>query len=45
MKEVRDRAITVAVAVAKEVVAGQITAAQGNKLIDTSIAEIETKLH
>jgi F-type H+-transporting ATPase subunit b len=45
VKEVRDRAVTVAVAVAKEVVAKQITAAQGNKLIDASITDIETKLH
>ncbi|MEM6587449.1 MAG: F0F1 ATP synthase subunit B [Pseudomonadota bacterium] len=45
VKEVRDRAINVAVDVAKEVVAKQITAAQGNKLIDASIGDIETKLH
>ncbi|MEL7253441.1 MAG: F0F1 ATP synthase subunit B [Pseudomonadota bacterium] len=45
VKEVRDRAINVAVDVAKEVVAKQITAAQGNKLIDASISDIETKLH
>lgn len=45
VKEVRDRAINVAVDVAKEVVAKQITAAQGNKLIDGAISDIETKLH
>ncbi len=45
VKEVRDRAINVAVDVAKEVVAKQITAAQGNKMIDASISDIETKLH
>ena len=45
VKEVRDRAISVAVDVAKEVVAAQLTAAQGNKLIDASITEVETKLH
>lgn len=45
VKEVRDRAISVAVDVAKEVVAKQVTATQANKLIDASIGEIETKLH
>ncbi len=45
VKEVRDRAVSVAVSVAKEVVADQITAAQGNKLIDASIADIQAKLH
>ena len=45
VKEVRDRAINVAVDVAKEVVAKEITAAQGNKLIDASIGELATKLH
>ncbi|MEQ9258326.1 MAG: F0F1 ATP synthase subunit B [Roseovarius sp.] len=45
VKEVRDRAVNVAVAVAKEVVAQQITAAQGNKLIDEAIADVEKKLH
>ena len=45
VKEVRDRAVTVAVDVAKEVVAAQMTAAQGNKLIDDSISQVEAKLH
>lgn len=45
VKEVRDRAVNVAVAVAKEVVAKQITAQQGNKLIDDAISEVEAKLH
>ncbi|MEQ8365795.1 MAG: ATP F0F1 synthase subunit B, partial [Roseicyclus sp.] len=45
VKEVRDRAVTVAVAVAKEVVAKEITATQANKLIDDSIADVEAKLH
>ncbi|WP_397542608.1 F0F1 ATP synthase subunit B [Roseovarius salis] len=45
VKEVRDRAVTVAVDVAKDVVAKQMTAAQGNKLIDESISEVEAKLH
>lgn len=45
VKEVRDRAVTVAVDVAKEVVARQITAAQGNKLIDEAISTVGAKLH
>ncbi len=45
VKEVRDRAVSVAVSVAKDVVAKQITAAQGNKLIDASITDVEAKLH
>jgi len=45
VKEVRDRAITVAVAAAKQVVAEQITAQQGNKLIDEAISDVEAKLH
>ena len=45
VKDVRDRAVTVAVDVAKEVVAKQMTAAQANKLIDDSISEVEGKLH
>ena len=45
VKEVRDRAVTVAVEVAKEVVAKQITATQGNKLIEEAISDVETKLH
>jgi F-type H+-transporting ATPase subunit b len=45
VKEVRDRAVSVAVAVAKEVVAKQMTAEQGAKLIDDAISEVEAKLH
>ena len=45
VREVRDRAINVAVDVAKEVVAKQITAAQGNAMIDASIDDIKSKLH
>lgn len=45
IKEVRDRAVTVAVDVAKEMVAKQITAQQGNKLIDDAISEVDAKLH
>ncbi|GAB5435363.1 F0F1 ATP synthase subunit B [Falsiruegeria mediterranea] len=45
VKEVRDQAITIAVSAANEVIANQMTAAQGNKLIDAAIAEVEAKLH
>ncbi|MCZ7675204.1 MAG: F0F1 ATP synthase subunit B [Roseovarius sp.] len=45
VKEVRDRAIAVAVAAAKQVVAEKITAQQGNKLIDEAISQVEAKLH
>ena len=45
VKEVRDQAITVAVAAANDVIAKQMTAAEGNKLIDAAIAEVEAKLH
>ena len=45
VKEVRDRAVTVAVAAARDVIAKQMTAAAGNKLIDEAIAEVDAKLH
>ncbi|MEM9967021.1 MAG: F0F1 ATP synthase subunit B [Pseudomonadota bacterium] len=45
VKEVRDQAATVAVAVARDIIAKQLTATQANKLIDEAIAEVETKLH
>ena len=45
VKEVRDQAVVAAVAAAKEVIAKQMTAAEGNKLIDSAIADVETKLH
>lgn len=45
VKEVRDRAITVAVSVAKEIVANQITETKGNRLIAASITEVGAKLH
>lgn len=45
VKEVRDQATVVAIAVAREVIAKEITAAQANKLIDESISTVETKLH
>jgi F-type H+-transporting ATPase subunit b len=45
VKEVKDRAVVVAVSAAKEVVAKQMTAASANKLIDDAIAAVEAKLH
>ena len=45
VREVRDQAVTVAIAAAREVIAKDITAAAGNKLIDDAIGEVEAKLH
>lgn len=44
-RDVRDAAITVAVAAARDIVAKQMTAAEGNKLIDSAIADVEAKFH
>ena len=45
VKEVRDQAIAIAVAAAKDVIAKQMTAADGNKLIEDAISEVQAKLH
>lgn len=45
VKEVRDTAVAIAIAAAKDVIAKQMTATEANKLIDASIAEVEAKLH
>lgn len=45
IKDVRDRAITIAVAAAKDVMSKQLTAAARAKLVEESIAQVETKLH
>jgi len=45
VREVRDQAITVAVAAAREVIAKDITAADGDKMIDDAIGEVDAKLH
>lgn len=45
VKEVRDRAITIAVEVADQVIAKQMTAAEANKLIDAAIQDVNAKLH
>ncbi|KRS13822.1 ATP F0F1 synthase subunit B [Roseovarius atlanticus] len=45
VKDVRDQAIAVAVAAAKEVVAKTMTEEDNSKLIDDSIAQVDAKLH
>ena len=45
IKDVRDEAIVVAVASARDIIANQMTAADGNGLIDDAIDEVGTKLH
>ncbi|OED48429.1 ATP F0F1 synthase subunit B [Rhodobacteraceae bacterium (ex Bugula neritina AB1)] len=45
VKEVRDQAISIAVAAADQVIAKQMTAAEANKLIDAAIADVDAKLH
>ncbi len=45
VKEVRDRAITIAVDAASQVIAKQMTAAKGNTMINDAISEVEAKLH
>ncbi|MFL4469898.1 F0F1 ATP synthase subunit B [Tateyamaria armeniaca] len=45
IKEVRDQAIVVAVAAAREVIAEQMTAADANKLVDDAISQVDAKLH
>lgn len=45
VRDVRDRAIAIAVAASAEVLAKQMTAAQANSLIDGAIAEVDAKLH
>jgi len=45
VREVRDRAVAVAIEVSREIIAKQMTAERGDKLIDESIAEAQRKLH
>lgn len=45
VREVRDRAVSVAVAAAGDLIAKQMTAAERARLIDASIGEVEAKLH
>ena len=45
IRDVRDQAVMVAMAAARDVIAKQMTAADGNALIDAAIAEVDAKLH
>lgn len=45
VKEVRDQAIIVAINAARDIIAGQITASQGNALIDDAILQVDLKFH
>lgn len=45
IKAVRDQAVSAAVGAAQDVIASQMTADRGNKLIDDAIATVEAKLH
>lgn len=45
IRDVRDEAIRIAVAAAKDVIAKNMTATDGNKLIDDAIAQVDAKLH
>ena len=45
IRDIRNQAITVAVAAAQDMMAAQMTAAKGNSLIDDAIAVVEAKLH
>lgn len=45
VKEVTDQSVMVAVAAAREVIAKQMTAANGNSLIDSAIEHVDAKLH
>jgi F-type H+-transporting ATPase subunit b len=45
VKEVRDQAITIAVAAADQVISKQMTATEANKLIEAAIVEVDAKLH
>lgn len=45
VKDVRDRAISLAVASAQDVIAKQMTATNANKLIDEAIGQVQAKLH
>ena len=45
IKEVRDQAVSVAIAAARDVIAKQMTAADANKLVDDAIAQVDAKLH
>lgn len=45
VREVRNRAVTIAIAAARDVIAEQMTATEANKLIDNGINTVAAKLH
>ncbi len=45
LREVRDQAVNVAIAASREIIAGQMTTTETNRLIDAAIAEAGEKLH
>ncbi len=45
LREVRNKAISVAIGAASDVIAKNMTATDGNQRIDESIAQVEAKLH
>lgn len=45
VKEVRDTAVAVSIGAAKDLIAKNMTAEDGNKLIETAITDVESKLH
>jgi F-type H+-transporting ATPase subunit b len=45
VKEVRDQAVLIAIAASRDIIGKQMTAADGNKLIDEGIAQVDAKLH
>lgn len=45
VREVRDQAVNVAIATSREIIAGQMTTAETNRLIDEAIAVAADKLH
>ncbi len=45
IKEVRDTAVSVSIGAAQDLIAKNMTAAEGNKLIDEAISDVESKLH
>lgn len=45
VRDVRDQAVTIAIAAARDVIAKQMTATDGNQLIEAAIGEVEAKLH
>ncbi len=45
VRDVRDKAVVVAIAAARDIIARQMTAADGDRLIDDGISQVDAKLH